>query len=308
MTSHSSASALQYPKRLRPGSLVGVSSPAGSFEPDSLARGLGVLRGAGFRTLAPADLNTSDGYLAGSDVHRAETVNRLFRDERVDAVICARGGFGSMRILPHLDYALIAANPKVFIGFSDASALLDALYRRCSMVTFHGPVVTSLADASARTVEALLQATGRSETLAITCCGAETVHAGTAVGPVCGGNLSTLCHLLGTPFEPVFRDHIVFLEDCNEAAYRIDRMLSQMKLAGCFDAAAGIVLGSFEGCGPPEGIVKILRGLGIRAEVPILAGMDAGHGPLNTTLPFGVEATLDATAGTLTYHRPATNG
>lgn len=308
MKAAASSSALQYPKRLEPGGTIGVAAPAGPFNRGQMIAGLKVLEASGFRVHAPEDLAASDGYLAGSDVHRAETVNRLFRDERVDAVICARGGFGSMRILPHLDYALIAANPKVFIGFSDASALLDALYRRCSMVTFHGPVVTSLADASARTVEALLRATGRSETLAITCCGAETVHAGTAVGPVCGGNLSTLCHLLGTPFEPVFRDHIVFLEDCNEAAYRIDRMLSQMKLAGCFDAAAGIVIGSFEGCGPPEGIVKIVRGLGIRAEVPILAGMDAGHGPLNTTLPFGVEATLDAAAGTLTYHRPATNG
>lgn len=297
---------LRLPKRLRPGSTIGVAAPAGPFDPDRFSEGLKVLESAGFKVHAPDDLFKSFRYLAGSDQHRAETVNRLFADPDIDAIICARGGFGSMRVLPHLDFDLIGANPKVFIGFSDASVLLNILYARCRMVTFHGPVVTTLANDRQRTVNALLEAITDEAPLVITAADGQTIQAGTATAAVCGGNLATLCHLIGTPFEPQYRDHLLFLEDCNEAAYSIDRMLSQMRLAGNLDGIAGLILGSFEGCGPLEEILAIVGDLGIPSGVPILAGFEAGHGAVNTTLPVGVPACIDASAKTLTYQQVAT--
>ena len=298
--------AVRLPKRLRPGSTIGVAAPAGPFDPDRFSAGLKVLESAGFRIHAPADLFKSFRYLAGSDQHRAETVNRLFADPDIDAIICARGGFGSMRVLPHLDIDLIGANPKVFIGFSDASVLLNILYTRCRMVTFHGPVVTTLAHDQRRTINALIQAITAETPLAITAADGQTIQTGTATAAVCGGNLATLCHLIGTPYEPQYRDHLLFLEDCNEAAYSIDRMLSQMRLAGNLDGIAGLILGSFEGCGPLEEILAIIGDLGIPTNVPILSGFDAGHGAVNVTLPVGVPACLDAGAKTLTYQQVAT--
>lgn len=301
-----SGSPLQLPARLRPGSKIGVAAPAGPFDRDQFKGGLEVLEAAGFHVHAPADLFTSSRYLAGSDPHRAATVNRLFADPSVDAVICARGGFGSMRALPHLDFELIAANPKIFIGFSDASALLMSLYARCRLVTFHGPVLTTLAGAPQQTFDALLQATAGQTALSIQSPDGQTVQPGAVTAAVCGGNLATLCHLIGTPFEPRFRDHILFLEDCNEAAYSIDRMLSQMRLAGSLDGIAGLILGSFEGCGPLEDIVAIVRGLDIPESTPILAGFAVGHSAINTTLPVGLSAHLDASAKTLRYLQIAT--
>ena len=306
LTNQTSLSEVKLPGRLRPGSTIGVAAPAGPFDPDLFSRGLKVIESAGFNIHAPSDLFESSRYLAGSDEHRAETVNRLFADQGIDAIICARGGFGSMRILPHLDYDLIAENPKVFIGFSDASALLVTLYAKCRLATFHGPVVTSLGGSTQQSMEGLLQAVAEKEHVKIDTAGGHVIQAGKTTAAVNGGNLTTLCHLIGTPFEPQFRNHILFLEDCNEAAYRVDRMTTQMRLAGCLDGVAGIVLGSFEGCGPAEDIIAIFNDLGLPKNVPVLGGLQVGHGTFNTTLPLGVPACLDAGAGTLTYQQPAT--
>jgi muramoyltetrapeptide carboxypeptidase len=297
---------LTLPKRIYPGCTVGVAAPAGPVDPGLFSEGLKTLEAAGFRTHAPPDLLQSRRYLAGSDQHRAHTVNRLFADPGIDAVICARGGFGSMRILAHLDFDLIAANPKPFIGFSDASALLVALNNRCRMATFHGPVVTTLGGEHPQSMADLLKAISGDGPIAIVADQGRTIRDGRVVAAVSGGNLTTLCHLIGTPFEPQFRNHILFLEDCNEAVYRVDRMMSQMRLAGCLEGVAGIVLGAFEGCGPIEDIVSIFSELELPGHVPILSGVDAGHGTSNTTLPLGVAASLDAGARTLTYRQAAT--
>ena len=299
-------SKISFPKRLGPGSTFGVAAPAGPFEHGQFSEGLKALEAAGFNVHAPADLFESRRYLAGSDRHRASTVNRLFADPDIDAIICARGGFGSMRILSHLDLDLISANPKVFIGFSDATALLVTLYSRCSIATFHGPVVTTLAGKRRQSMDDLLQATAGASRVKVAAPGGQTIQAGKATAAVSGGNLTTLCHLIGTPFEPQFRNHILFLEDCNEAAYRIDRMMTQMRLAGCLDGVAGVVLGAFEGCGPMEDIVAIFSDLEIPGDIPVLSGLDAGHGTANTTLPLGVTACLDSAAKTLTYQHVAT--
>jgi muramoyltetrapeptide carboxypeptidase len=260
----------------------------------------------GFSVFTPPGLLDASGYLAGSDQHRAGFINQLFADKRIDAIICARGGYGSIRVLPLLDYQAIADNPKVFIGFSDITALLTVLAERSGLATFHGPVVTSLADAPAETRQSLMQAVSTDAKLEIKVAGGTAIHPGSASGMVCGGNLTTLCHLVGTPFAPLFSGKILFLEDRAEAPYRIDRMLVHMKLAGCFENLAGMVLGYFEDCGPLNAIYHIVAETFRDEPFPILAGLDAGHGKHNRTLPLGIEATLDADGRCLSYHRAAT--
>jgi len=297
---------VKIPARLSPGDTIGIVAPAGPFDRETLERGIGSLKDLGFEVFAPPGLLDANGYLAGSDQHRARFINQLFADKSVDAIICARGGYGSIRILSLLDYQMIAANPKVFIGFSDITVLLTVLADRCGLATFHGPVVTSLADAPAATRDSLLRAVSSDTKLEIRGSGGLTISPGSVAGIVTGGNLTTLCHLIGTPYAPNFTDKILFLEDRGEAPYRIDRMLAHMKLAGCFEQLAGIALGSFENCGPLDDIYNIVAETFRYKPFPILAGLDVGHGKINLTLPLGVEATLEADHHSLSYHRAAT--
>lgn len=295
------------PPRLGPGSVIGIAAPAGPFDWETLNRGLEVLRAMHFEVLVPDNLLAAQGYLAGADAHRADILNRLFADPGVDAILCARGGYGSLRILPLLDYARMAAQPKVLVGFSDITALLTAVSARCGLITFHGPVATTLAGASEKTLAGLLTAVASDRAVIVRSEGAVALRPGTASGRVCGGNLTTLCHLIGTPFAPRFRHRIVFLEDRGEAPYRIDRMLVHMRTAGCFDGIKGLVLGSFNDCGDPAEILKIVADVFQGAEFPILAGVEAGHTEPNLTLPLGARARLDAGRRTLAFES-ATEG
>jgi muramoyltetrapeptide carboxypeptidase len=205
-----------------------------------------------------------------------------------------------------LDFDVIRTNPKVFIGHSDITVLLAAITAKTGLVTFHGPLVTTLAEAPELTRQSMLAAISSDTHLKVTPGNGVTIKAGRAQSPIIGGNLTTLCHLLGTSFEPRFENHILFLEDRGEAHYRIDRMLFQMKLAGCFDGMAGLILGSFEECGALDGIYRIFQECFQDIHIPILAGFDAGHGHQNLTLPFGIDATLDADKQVLSFTQPAT--
>jgi muramoyltetrapeptide carboxypeptidase len=299
---------IRMPARIKPGDTIGIVAPAGPFDRQTFLRGVRILEDMGFQIFIPPGLFEKNRYLAGSDNHRVQFVNQLFADTSVDAIICARGGYGSMRILPMLDYDAIQNNPKVFIGFSDITILLSVLVSRCNLVTFHGPVVTSLADASKETKCSLFSNVTSDSNLEIKLFSGETIIPGVAAGEVCGGNLTMLCHLVGTPFAPDFENKILFLEDRGEAPYRIDRMLVHMALAGCFKGLSGIILGTFEECGPIEEVIKIVVEVFEKYSIPILAGLDAGHGRHNLTIPLGIEATLDADRHSLTYHRAATVG
>jgi muramoyltetrapeptide carboxypeptidase len=291
------------PRRLRIGSVFGVVAPASPFERNVLERGMRALREMGFEVRFSGDLFDSCGYLAGSDEHRAAAFNRLVADPKIDAIMCARGGYGSLRILPLLDYSRVAEQPKAVIGFSDVTALLWALYSRCGLISFHGPLVTTLADAAEADRRALWDAVAAEGPLRLRFEAAVPIRPGRACAPVAGGNLTTLCHLLGTAYAPAFRDYIVFLEDRGEALYRIDRMLTQMKMAGCFDGMQGLVLGSFKGCGAREDVWRVVTDVFADAQWPILAGVDAGHCGPNVTIPLGVEAVLDADNRTLVFER-----
>ena len=296
------------PVRIQPGDTIGVVAPAGPFDRQTFFRGARIIEDMGFNIFIPPGLFEKNRYLAGSDKHRVQLVNQLFADKSIDAIICARGGYGSMRILSMLDFDAIKNNPKVFIGFSDITILLSVLFTRCKLVTFHGPVVTSLADASEETKLSLFSNVTSDSNLEIQLSSGRTIKPGVATGEICGGNLTMLCHLVGTPFAPDFENKILFLEDRGEAPYRIDRMLIHMELAGCFRGVSGIILGAFEECGPIEDVIKIIVEIFEKYPVPILAGLDAGHGSHNLTIPLGIEATLDADRHSLIYQRAATTG
>lgn len=295
------------PGRLLPGDTIGIVAPAGPFDRKEFGRGVEALKAMGFLIVVPDDIYIKNGYLAGPDIHRANLINTFFADRKIKAIICARGGFGSMRILSLLDFELIKKNPKIFIGFSDISAILSVLYTKCGFVVFHGPMVTSLGDASRKTMEALLAAVSSDAMLAIRPKTGITIRHGLASGPVAGGNLTTLCHLVGTSFEPGLKGHLLLLEDKGEPCYRIDRMLTHMKLAGCFDDLAGLVLGSFKNCGPISEIVEIVDNLFKDDNIPILAGFEVGHGKNNITIPIGLNATVDADRQLLAFHESATS-
>jgi muramoyltetrapeptide carboxypeptidase len=231
------------------------------------------------------------GYLAGDDLGRAASFNRLLADPGVHAILCARGGYGSMRLLEAIDYRLAAQRPKRFIGFSDLTALLAALQSRSGLVVFHGPTVTQLAEAEGATLRSVARQLAGSGTVALRA--GRVLRTGRASGPLAGGNLTILCHLAGTPYFPPLAGRILLLEDRGEALYRVDRMLRHLQLTGCLEGIAGLALGRFDDCGAPEALDRLVLELVGAAAIPILADLPVGHGRCNRVVPLGVPARLD---------------
>ncbi len=294
-------SKVRIPARLELGDTIGMVAPSSPFDHQAFQLGIAVLEKKGFRVTVPDNLFSEKGYLAGSDKQRALQLNDSFANPAIKAILCARGGFGALRILPFLDYDLISRNPKILIGFSDVTALLAVLYFKCHLMTFHGPVATSLGCAPSETQNAFFKAILGKGALQIKSPQPICLNPGIVTGPLAGGNLTTLCHLVGTAFAPDLSDHILLLEDRGEATYRIDRMLFHMKLAGCFDNLAGLALGTFEGCGPTESVYTIVKNIFKTKDIPIAGGFEIGHGTQNLTVPLGVRVEFDASHGLLTY-------
>jgi len=289
------------PESLKEGDKVGIAAPAGPFEIEKFERGLAVIGTMGFVPVVDDDVYKRDRHMAGPDKHRAKQLTSLFARDEIKAIICARGGFGCLRVLPYLDYDLISVNPKMLIGFSDVTALLTTLSQHCGLAGIHGPVVTSLGfadDESKVRYKQVLCGDGPAD---IEPAEPVVINPGEANGVLTGGNLATLCHLVGTEFTPDFSGKIVLLEDVNEAPYRIDRMLTQMSMAGCFENVTGIVLGAFKDCGDGEEIVKVFEDVFEGFEGPILCGFPIGHGARNFAVPVGVEVELDTEQAILKF-------
>ncbi len=203
------------PARLKPGDKVGIAAPASPFDMENYNLGVHVLESMGFYVSVLDDIFDKNTYLAGPDVNRAKLLNKLFADSSIKAIICARGGYGSIRILPLLDYNIIRNNPKIFVGFSDVSAILSAIYTKCGLVTFHGPMVTTMADASQKTKESMMAAFLSDSKLNVTIKNGIALRHGSASGIVSGGNLATLCHLPGASYE----NHLSFQVIKNMGCY-----------------------------------------------------------------------------------------
>lgn len=308
---------IRRPARLREGMTVGLVSPASNvWENEDIRFAADVVKSLGFEVKAGANLYERDQYLAGSDEARAADLNAMFADSGVDAVFCLRGGYGSARILPLLDYRTIAANPKVLLGYSDITALLNGIHRHTGLITFHGPIAAqNFTDYTLEEFRKVLVKSSAPVPL-----GAPPPFDGgpgrverenrisrfrgsRARGRLVGGNLSLVASLLGTPYEPDFRGRILFLEDVEEAPYRIDRMLTQLRLAGKLNEVAGIAFGKFTEADTDENtfsVEQVLRDRTADLEIPVVRGLMIGHVDDQTVIPVGAMAELDGDRGSLT--------
>lgn len=310
------------PNALRPGDRVAVIAPAGRVDAAGLERGLAELRSWGLEPVPGAHLLASHGYLAGTDAQRAADLLWAFRDPAIAGVICARGGYGCLRLLPHLDWGVIRANPKAFAGFSDITTLHQAFWKEAGLVTFHGPMVSvaepgGMPAYNAAGLRAALMGQAYPGPVPLPegapdAPGLQTLVGGRARGRLLGGNLELVTRSIGTPWQLDTRGAILVLEDVDEAPYRVDRMLMQLRLAGLLDGVAGIVFGDSPTClVHPEGrpsltLFEVLGELLAPLGVPLLYGFPCGHSRYRATLPLGCLAELDAGAGTLTVLEPAT--
>src|SRR5438270_5577428 len=302
------------PKRLSPGDTVGLVLPAtAAFEADEIQFAKEQMEAIGFKVVIGAHAFDKWGYFAGHDKDRADDINRMFGNDEINAVVCYTGGWGSPRVLPYLDYDLIKRKPKVLIGYSDITALLNAVHKKTGLITFHGPVGGSTFDpftlenfrrvvmtpepagllpTPSKKPNELIDRTNR--ILKIT--------PGKATGRLIGGNLTMIATLMGTPYQPDTSGAIVFLEDVHEEPYRIDRMLTTLALGGMFAQAAGIIFGRCSDCGvkgPSLSLEEILRDRFGSLPIPAIAALSFGHLEQKPVLLMGALAALDADAGTV---------
>ena len=299
---------LQKPSALQPGDLVQIVAPASNLKAEYLARGVAELTTLGFRVKYDPAILEKDRYTAGTDERRVRELMDAFTDAEVKAVWAARGGYGVMRLLAQLDEDALRANPKIFIGYSDLTALQLYLYNRFGWVTFHGPMAAKdLAGGEAHYDKiTLLKALTKAEPMGeIVATGTEVLQRGATVsGPLLGGCMSLLAAMTGTPDELDTTDAILFLEDTGTRPYQLDRMIQQLKLAGKFERVRAIVFGEMSNCVQhvEQGytLQEVLRDLTAELRIPVLFGLRSGHSERgNLTLPLGVQATLDSERGML---------
>jgi muramoyltetrapeptide carboxypeptidase len=291
---------------------VGVVAPSGAVDPSRLARGIAALEDMGFRVRVGRAVEERHGYFAGADRLRLADLQHMLDDPAVAAVFCARGGYGSQRLVPHVDWNGLRRRPKPLIGYSDATALL--LAATCMVGTVvHGPMVADdlargLAPAARERLGRLLGDPDYLWQDAVP----ECVRPGRGAGRLLGGCLSVLAATVGTAHALDTRGVILFLEDVNEPAYRLDRLLLQLRQAGMLDAVAGVVFGTLEGCGAHDGVtpLDVVREHFADSPYPVALGLAAGHSSAashvtNMALPLGVQVELDATKGRLIALEPA---
>jgi muramoyltetrapeptide carboxypeptidase len=306
------------PPRLRPGDRVGMINPArAAFREEPVEIQAESLAAVGLEPVKGENFYKRRGYFAGTDEERAADINAFFADRTVKGIM-GIGGWGSARVLPHLDYGVIRANPKPVIGISDVTALLLGIYAKTGLVTFHGPHprITFSADYFRRVLldgEKVLFSNPKEIKDDETVQTREryaTIRGGRASGRLVGGNLTVLAAIVGSAYLPGFDGAILFLEDVREEPYRVDRMMTQLKLAGLLDKLAGFVFGNCSDCDPGEGYGSMtleeifddhIRPLGI----PAYRGALIGHIRRQFMLPIGIEAEIDADAGTLRLLEPA---
>ena len=319
------APALIRPPVLKPGDTAGLITPSSYVsDPDRLQLAERTIRYFGLRPKFGRNVRQRAGYLGGSVEERLDDLHAAFRDPEVKAVFCIRGGYGTEQLLDGIDYGLIRRNPKIFLGYSDITALHIAIHQRTGLVTFHGPVVLSAF--SEYTQRWFRKALFSSEPMgAVTNpddSGAlrpahmlRTVRGGRARGRLIGGNLTLIATTMGTPYEIDTRGRILFLEDVDEEPYSIDRMLTQLRLAGKLEQAAGVIFGECNNCKPREfrpsyestfSVGEVVDRILGPLKIPVLSGLTFGHTDDQATLPEGVMATLDTDKGELVIEEAAT--
>lgn len=296
------------PKALKQGDTIAIISPsfATTDPPDAFEQGTALLEKAGFNVKLMPHVRDKHFYLAGRDKDRASDLMAAFSDTAVDAILCSRGGYGCMRMLPYLDFDVIRKNPKVFIGFSDVTTLHTAFYQEGALRGFYGPMLTSnLIHQAPYTLENLLAVVTENAEIPFTVPNNDDYHcitSGTVEAPMIGGNLSLLAALCGTKWHPQTDGHILFIEDWKEQHYSLDRQFQQLRLAGVFDNIKGLILADFSEIDPdPDAsTLEILTRLTEDLGVPTGYGFSLGHGDVTATFPIGVKTRFNADTGEVT--------
>lgn len=304
------------PKRLKPGDTLGLVAPGSYIIGKELSDSIKNLNEIGFNVVYTNNILSRNGYFSGTDKQRAAELMQMFQRTDVAGIVCARGGYGCTRILPLLDYKIINENPKILMGFSDVTSLLYGIYKETGLICFHGPVgISTYTDYTKNYFRKLL--IDGDETIKYVNAVTESddedlkpliIKDGTGRGELIGGNLSVVVSLIGTSYGIDTRNKIIFLEEMEEDPYRIDRMLTQLKMAGKFDGASGVALGIFRDCKPSEKtsfdtsftLIEVLKDRLGDLNIPVVYGMSFGHIKDKFILPVGVRAELDATNQTLT--------
>jgi muramoyltetrapeptide carboxypeptidase len=304
------------PERLNFGDTIGILAPASAPpDPKAIDRAVTALEGYGFKVKLAPNVRGRLGFLAGTDRARAEDVMRMFTDKKVKAIHCLRGGYGVTRLLDRLDFAVIARNPKIFSGYSDITALHQALQKFSRFVSFHAPMVNgalAAPDVPEFTKKSFFRTVMEAKPAGSIRAGCpenriEILRRGTAEGELIGGNLSLICAGLGTPFAPSFKGKILFFEDISERPYRLDRLLTQLLNAGILQQVAGVAVGVNQDCDEKQknsteyqqSGADVVKERLASLRVPVVTGLPFGHVDLNATIPCGARALLDGKKGDL---------
>jgi len=318
------------PPRLNYGDTVGIIAPASAPpDPKAIDDSVEALERLGFKAKLAPNVRRRWGFLAGDDRERAADLMKMFLDRKVNGILCVRGGYGTARLLPLLDYEKIRANAKIFIGYSDITSLHCAFLVKANLISFHGPMLNSdfikddLPDFTLRSFFRTLmepkaagsvgrgsRGEGRGEKSkgGLVNSQVSVLRSGKASGKLIGGNLSLLCTTLATPYQPSFKNRILFLEDLDEVPFRFDRMLTHLLNAGLLQQVAGVAIGSNKDCIDPKAkgckeyrqtMEDVFKERLAPLKVPVVLGLPFGHVPMNATLPVGVRATLDGIKGDL---------
>jgi muramoyltetrapeptide carboxypeptidase len=324
------------PPRLTFGDTIGIVAPASAPpDPTAIDRSIAALERLGFKPKLAPNVRKRWGFLAGSDRDRAADLMKMFTDRKVNAILCVRGGYGTARLLPLLDYGKIRANAKVFIGYSDITSLHCAFLVKANLISFHGPMLNSdfikddFPDFTLRSFLRTLtepepagsirpgetgKGRGAKSQRRVNGGKLNILHPGRATGQLIGGNLSILCATLATPYQPSFRNKILFLEDLDEVPFRFDRMLTHLLNAGLLQQVAGVAIGINKNCFDPKAkgckeyrqtMEDVFKERLAPLKVPVVLGLPFGHVPMNATLPVGVSATLDGVKGDLVIEEAA---
>lgn len=300
------------PNRLKKGDTIGVISPSSpSFYKSDIVRGRETLESWGYNVIFSKNLNKYNGFVAGTEPERADDLHEMFKNEKVDAVFVTQGGYGSAKILQYLDFELIKKNLKIFIGFSDITALHLAIHKKTGLVTFHGPGLSrcNSTDLTDYTKEYMLKALTETEPIGEIRSDDEkkwinVFYKGCAEGELIGGNMTLVCSSLGTPYEIETEGKILLLEEVNTEPWVIDHMLSHLYNAGKLQKAAGIIIGECYNCEPRKhepvyhayvSLEDVLDSYLKPLKIPAMYGLPLGHATSLATIPFGVQARLDAT-------------
>ncbi|MEY8762735.1 MULTISPECIES: S66 peptidase family protein [Clostridium] len=299
-------------KRLKKGDTIGIISPSGALEPEKIENSLKTLNDLGFNIKEGKHIYDRWGYLAGKDMDRAQDLMDMFMDQEVDMILCTRGGYGTMRILDLIDFNIIGKNPKIFAGFSDITALLNSIFQRCGIITFHSPMCNT--DFDDFTLKSFLNTlmNGHSSLIIENPENIPTnyFNGEYASGKLIGGNLSLICSLLGTPYSIDTTDKILFIEDIGEEPYRIDRMLTQLTLSGDLQKCRGFIIGQFKNCQLPHyerslTLTEILEDRILSLKKPTLSNFQSGHSYPRITLPIGTNVEVDFKEGKINLLEPA---